>query len=183
MMVTAKKKPAVRKSTKKAVAKRKFYKAIGMDAVLDEPQLMEETKTPDGRVKVPDEVYHAVCLDIADGLSMRKACIKNDVSRNAFCERIRKDDVLHDHYMRAREFAGDACLDKIDEFEEMLKTGQIDSSSANVLIQTEKWKAQKYYPKMYGDTLRTQMIDDQGNGINPFDAFYKAVCDKKDYTR
>ena len=64
-----------------------------------------------------------------------------------------------------------------------LEAGEIDSATANVLINTEKWKASKFYPKMYGDRQQTQFVDDKGNGINPFDAFYKAVCEKKDYTR
>lgn len=30
---------------------------------------------------------------------------------------------------------------------------------------------------------KTQFVDDEGNGINPFEVFYKALCEKKDWTR
>lgn len=30
---------------------------------------------------------------------------------------------------------------------------------------------------------KTQFVDDKGNGINPFEVFYKALCEKKDWTR
>lgn len=173
----------VRKSTKKAVLKRKVYKALGsMEKALDEPEVVEPEK-PDGRVKVSDDVYYQILADIADGLSMRKACEKNGVAKQSFQAKLRRDEDFAAHYTCARQDAGDSCLDKIDEFEEMLKAGQIDSSSANVLIQTEKWKAQKYYPKMYGDMVRTQMVDDSGKGINPFAEIYQAICSKKDYVK
>lgn len=155
------KKTAVKKNTREAVVKK---------------------KTVDKRIKVADEVYFAACDLYANGESLKNACKANGISRIAFYERTKKNSELLNQYTRAREYAGDACLDKIHDFEEMLKAGQIDSSSANVLIQTEKWKAQKYYPKMYGDTVRTQMIDDSGKGINPFAELYKAICNKKDYT-
>lgn len=178
-MTDAKKK--VRKSTKKAVLRRKVYKAIGMEKALDEPEVVIPKKK-DGRAKVSEEVYNQILADIADGFSMRKACEKNGLAKQSFQEKLRRDEDFTAQYMRARQEAGDSCMDKIDDIEEMLKAGKIDSSSANVLIQTEKWKAQKYYPKMYGDTMRTQLIDDEGKSINPFAEFYKAVCDKKDYT-
>lgn len=30
---------------------------------------------------------------------------------------------------------------------------------------------------------KTQFVDGDGNGINPFEMFYKALCEKKDWTR
>ena len=143
---------------------------------------MTENIKQDGRVKVADDVYYQILADIADGYSMRKACEKNSVAKQSFQAKLKRDEAFAAQYACARQDAGDSCLDKIDEIEEMLKNGQIDSSTANVLINTEKWKASKFYPKMYSDTVRTQMIDDSGKGINPFESIYKAICENKDYT-
>jgi hypothetical protein len=38
-----------------------------------------------------------------------------------------------------------------------LKEGTYDPSTANVLIQTLKWKAAKYYPKMFGDKVQNEV--------------------------
>ena len=44
-----------------------------------------------------------------------------------------------------------AFIDKIEEFQQQLLLKEIDPATARVLIDTEKWKACKFYPKMYGD--------------------------------
>jgi hypothetical protein len=56
----------------------------------------------------------------------------------------------------------------------MLKNGLYDASTANVLIQTLKWKASKYYPKMFGDKVQqehsgeiTTNVISLGSGIKP----------------
>ena len=35
----------------------------------------------------------------------------------------------------------------------MALKGEIDASTANVVIQTDKWLSSKFYPKMYGDKV------------------------------
>ena len=57
------------------------------------------------------------------------------------------------------------------------KNKEIDPASANVLIQTLKWKAAKYYPKMFGDKVQnehsgeiTTNIISLGSGKNPNEA-------------
>ena len=47
----------------------------------------------------------------------------------------------------------------------MLIDGEIEASTANVIIQTLKWKAAKYYPKMFGDSKAVD-ITTQGEKIN-----------------
>ena len=34
-----------------------------------------------------------------------------------------------------------------------VKSGEIDASTGRLLIDTLKWKAAKYYPKMFGDKI------------------------------
>jgi hypothetical protein len=50
-------------------------------------------------------------------------------------------------------------LCEIDEIALDLRNGLIDAPTANVLIQTLKWKAAKFYPKMYGDR---QTVEHEG---------------------
>jgi hypothetical protein len=62
----------------------------------------------------------------------------------------------------------------MDEIWEGCRLGKYDPSTARVLIDTLKWKAAKYYPKMYGDKVQqehsgevTTNIISLGNGIKP----------------
>ena len=55
-----------------------------------------------------------------------------------------------------------------------LKKGRYDGSVARVLIDTLKWKASKYYPKMFGDKLDVTTDGEKINhtpifGDNPLD--------------
>lgn len=174
---------AEKKNNKKSVLRRKFYKnVLGVD--IEEPE--EKTVTPPKKkkVKIDEEVFTAICDDMADGMSVEEACANAGVIYRTFRRYVENaDEKICQAYTHAREWRGEACLMKIDSIMRKLEAGEIDSASANVLIQTEKWKASKFYPKMYSDTNRTQIVDDSGKAINPFDAFYKEVCDKKDYTR
>lgn len=175
-------KHTVEKNNRKAVLRRKVIKSILGDDNNENksnPEITPKKKS----VALDDKVFTAICDELADGITVEAACMKMGVNYRTFRRFIEKgDEKIGQLYARAREWRGEACLMKIDDIMHKLETGQIDSSTANVLINTEKWKASKFYPKMYSDTVRTQMIDDSGKGINPFESIYKAICDNKDYT-
>lgn len=146
----------------------------------DKQKSGESTK----KLKFTREVFEAICDELADGMSVEDACKKMGVCYRTFRRFVEKgDDDVCQLYTRAREWRGEACLMRIDGIMRKLENGQIDSSTANVLINTEKWKASKFYPKMYGDMNKTQIVDDKGNGINPFEVFYRGICENKDWTR
>jgi hypothetical protein len=54
-------------------------------------------------------------------------------------------------YVRIMQDKGTLFIEEIDSFMKDLKDKKIDPSTANVLIQTLKWKAAKFYPKMFGE--------------------------------
>lgn len=175
-------KQTAEKNNRKSVLKRKVIKSI---SGVDNNETKSEPKPKTVKhVKIDDEVFSAICDELSDGVTVEEACNKHGVLYRTFRKYIEKsDENIGQLYARAREWRGEACLMKIDSIMRKLEAGEIDSATANVLINTEKWKASKFYPKMYGDRQQTQFVDEKGNGINPFDAFYKAVCEKKDYTR
>jgi len=47
-------------------------------------------------------------------------------------------------------------IEEIDHVYDMLKAGELEPSVANVLIQTKKWTASKFYPKMFGDKVQQE---------------------------
>lgn len=56
-------------------------------------------------------------------------------------------------YVKAQQDKAEAELYEIQKIRELLKQKLIDPASANVLIQTSKWAASKFYPKMYGEKV------------------------------
>ena len=52
---------------------------------------------------------------------------------------------------------GDTSLDKINKVLKYLEDGKIDPQTARVIIDTEKWKASRFYPKLYGDKTEIEL--------------------------
>lgn len=181
--------------------------ALGTDGMVAVERLNMEKKTKVKKIplkktknakevkKMSKDIFFAICEDIADGLTVQQACADAGVSYRSFRRFVDSADVNNDGhsgdsssefyqvYARAREWRGEACLMRIDDIMRKLADKEIDSTTARVMIDTEKWKAAKFYPKMYGDMTKTQFVDDKGDGYNPFEAFYKKICEEKDYTR
>lgn len=100
--------------------------------------------------RIPD-LFDEILFDVANGMSLYKACESRHTSSADFYKLINEDEDLKSKYTQAREERGDRCLDKIEMYETMLLEGTLEHAVARVLIDTEKWKACKFYPKMYGD--------------------------------
>lgn len=109
---------------------------------------------------------------ISEGASVRKAREAQGMTNTAFFGLLRQDAELMEQYARARENKGEACLDRIEEIEQALSEGKLDPSSARVLIDAEKWKACKFYPKMYGEKATVDM------NVRSFSLFEKSVEEK-----
>jgi hypothetical protein len=65
---------------------------------------------------------------------------------------------------------------QMDEIWDGCKNGLYDPATARLLIDTLKWKAGKYYPKMFGDKIdhttdgekiQSTVIVNLGSGLNP----------------
>ena len=56
-------------------------------------------------------------------------------------------------YTHARQDKSEAVDKKIDDIMEWIKNGTYDAGVGRVLIDTLKWKAAKYYPKMFWDKV------------------------------
>lgn len=70
-------------------------------------------------------------------------------------------------YARAREEKADKIV------EEMLAIADdpnIDPQRARVMVDTRKWIACKFYPKMYGDRVRTEVTGKDGEPLVSTDA-------------
>jgi hypothetical protein len=94
-----------------------------------------------------------VCDKIADGQNI-KSILNSDEKYPSFptwCKWKRENAELLNLYVNSIQDKGESVDAQIDEIWQGCKEGTYDASIANVLIQTLKWKASKYYPKMFGD--------------------------------
>lgn len=96
-----------------------------------------------------------ICERISNGESI-KAILKSDDNYPSFqtwCKWRRENDELLDLYTRSIQDKAESVDSEIDNIIEELKDRTLDPASARVIIETLKWKASKYYPKMFGDKI------------------------------
>jgi len=99
------------------------------------------------------ELCKEICDKIADGDNI-KSILNSDERYPSFptwCKWKRENTELLNLYVNSIQDKGESVDAQIDEIWQGCKNGLYDASIANVLIQTLKWKASKYYPKMFGD--------------------------------
>lgn len=108
-------------------------------------------KTKNNKLRDCPESWQKFLDLISDGKSVYLASQILGVCQETFYKLIDSSEEKKNDYTKARQTRGDRCLDRIEQFQMQLLTKEIDAPTARVLIDTEKWKACKFYPKMYGD--------------------------------
>ena len=122
------------------------------------------------------EMCKDICKEIANGANIKAvlASQKEYPDFSTWCRWKREHDELYNLYTKSIQDKADSVDAQMDEIWEGCRLGNYDPSTARVLIDTLKWKAAKYYPKMYGDKVQqehsgevTTNIISLGNGIKP----------------
>lgn len=114
----------------------------------------------------PDKInMQQIFEDIADGLSIKKACDNQGVSKQTFYDKLEQHPELKDQYAIAREKRGESMTESIEDDLERLSRKEIDPATARVLIDTKKWFASKFYPKMYGEKQSVELTGKDGGAI------------------
>lgn len=116
-------------------------------------------------------VVNCVCELVADGMNVKAALKTNENFPTYETWRRWKNEnsEVYALYVKALQDKGESVDFMIDEVIQDLRDGIIDASTANVIIQTLKWKAAKYYPKMFGDKVD---VTSKGEAVS-FGSFLK----------
>jgi len=101
------------------------------------------------------ELCKTVCDDVANGFNIKTVLKSNETypDFSTWCRWKRENEELRNLYVNAMQDKSESEIEEIDYIRDMLKAGEIEPSAANVLIQTSKWLASKFYPKMFGDKV------------------------------
>jgi hypothetical protein len=104
-------------------------------------------------------------------------------ARSTFFLWKRNNKELSDLYVNIAQDKGILFIEEIDQTIIDLRNGEIGPSTANVIIQTLKWKAAKFYPKMFGDKSELD-ITTKGQQLNsyinlPLDELEKKLNERK----
>lgn len=116
------------------------------------------------------ELCQEVCNLVADGMNVKAALKTKDEypDFSTWCRWKRENAELYNLYINSINDKAESIDEEIDEIQQDLKDEKLTPSAANVLIQTLKWKAAKYYPKMFGDRVDHD-ITTKGESINSVD--------------
>lgn len=101
------------------------------------------------------EMCQAICEEVAEGFNI-KTVLKSKSEYPDFstwCRWKRNNEELRNLYVNAMQDKAESEMEEIDYIRDQLKTGEMDPSVGNVLIQTGKWLSSKFYPKMFGDKV------------------------------
>ena len=119
-----------------------------------------------------------ICDKVADGLNIMDILASNDKypSWSTFRRWKNDNDELRTLYVNSQQDKGIALEKEIDDTLQLLRDGEIDASTANVIIQTIKWKMAKFYPKMFGDKLDLTTKDEKIENKDPLELLKEYVA-------
>lgn len=114
----------------------------------------------------------AVFAALRAGSSLYAACEKAGLTTKAFYEFVAADsEEMREYYLALADYA-DMCMDNIKAITKDLKAGEIDNSTAKLLIETEKWLAQKACPQPFNEKATDK---EEMNEAEPMEIVVKFV--------
>ena len=107
-----------------------------------------------------EEIQTRVIEEIQTGRSLRQVCGDEGMPHFRTVQRwIVSDGQFAVRYARARMAQADTLFDRMEEVEESVSNGTMDSHAARVVLDSMRWRASKLAPKTYGDRLDVQVSD------------------------
>lgn len=122
-----------------------------------------------------------ICEEVANGKNVMSALKENESfpSWSTFRRWKNEHAELQTLYVKAIQDKSEAVIFEIDEISLELRQGKLEPSTANVLIQTLKWKAAKFYPKMFGDNKNVDLTTN-GESLKAPEIVFKNFNEESD---
>lgn len=115
------------------------------------------TKKKTTSAKLPDkrEAVKLIFLDMIDGMSLRKACVKRGVPASTVIDFVNSDKELAEQYAHARARLIEYQAEELEEIGERAASAETAVEVAGLRLQSDnrKWLLSKLAPKKYGDRI------------------------------
>jgi len=117
-----------------------------------------------------------ICDEVANGFNIKTVLASKQEypTFQTWCNWKREHNELFDLYTRSIQDKAESVDEEIDLIMSEIRSGDIEAPAGRILIDTLKWKAAKYYPKMFGDKVQTEHsgeittnVISLGSGIQP----------------
>lgn len=131
------------------------------------------------------EYDYNLCVEICERVSLGEHIkdvldsIESYPTFPTWCRWKREHDELFNLYTRSIQDKSEMVIFEINQTMSDLKSNLIDASQARVLIDTYKWLASKYYPKMFGDKLDLTSKDEKIESKDPLELLKEYVAINK----
>jgi hypothetical protein len=110
-----------------------------------------------------EEFWTDLFANISKGGSLSNACKMLDIPHSTVWAQITARADLSASYAQAKSARADEITSRIEQATEDVRLGDLDPHAGRVVIDSYKWLASKYYPRMYGEK---QQIDIQVRDVN-----------------
>jgi len=108
------------------------------------------------------EIQDRLVAEIQTGRSLRQVCKDEGMPHFTTVLRwVASDADFAIKYTRARVAQADTLFDRMEEVEEAVSAGTMDSHAARVVLDSMRWRASKLAPKVYGDRLDVSVTDNR----------------------
>ena len=104
-----------------------------------------------------------ICQKVSEGQHIKTVLdsSKTYPDFSTWCRWKRDNDELYNLYTRSIQDKAEMVLFEIEQTMREMRMGKINSSEARVIIDTLKWMAAKFYPKMFGDKIDITSKDEK----------------------
>lgn len=111
-----------------------------------------------------EELADKILKRLSEGETVTQICRDEDMPNKStvFLWSSSKED-FSDRYMRALKGVGQIKVDKIPDVIDDMKKGITDPVVGKIEIDSLKWMASKFYPRLYGDK---QTIESENKNLN-----------------
>ena len=111
-------------------------------------------------VATKEAMIETLLEQIEQGKSMREVCRQDGmVDHTTVIRWMRDDAALATRYARARTAQADVLFDRMEEVEERVAAGEMESHAARVVLDSMRWRAAKLAPKVYGERIDVEVTD------------------------
>ena len=129
------------------------------------------------------DIQERVITEIQAGRSLRQVCKDDGMPHFTTVLRwIIADGQFATKYARARTAQADTLFDRMEEVEESVANGSMDSHAARVVLDSMRWRASKLAPKIYGDRLDVSVSDTRISITGALQAAQARLVDVVDVT-